>query len=139
MVTVDVFNAHPDRKVRAAEAGRYVRKALRVLGVDRARVSVVFVDSRHSRTMNRWYLRHDYSTDVLSFTLERAPLLEGEIYVNLDRARRQAREYGVSMNNEVARLVIHGTLHLVGFDDSTARKARRMKAEEDRQLRYWFH
>ena len=139
MVNVDVFNAHPDRKVRAGEAARYVRKTLRVSGVDRARVSVVFVDSRHSRRMNRQYLRHDHSTDVLSFTLERTPLLEGEIYVNLDSARRQAREYAVSMNNEVARLVIHGTLHLVGFDDSTDRKARRMKAEEDRQLRYWFH
>ena len=139
MLNVDVFNVHPDRKVRAGEAARYVRKALRVSGVDKARVSVVFVDSRHSRAMNRQYLGHDFSTDVLSFTLERTPLLEGEIYVNLDRARRQAKEYSVGFNQEVARLVIHGTLHLVGFDDSTPGKAQRMKAEEDRQLRHWFH
>ena len=66
------------------------------------------------------------------------PLLEGEVYVNLDRARTQANEYGVSFSNEVARLIIHGTLHLVGFDDSTKGKAQRMKAEEDRLLRLCF-
>jgi rRNA maturation RNase YbeY len=104
-----------------------------------ARVSIVFIDSRYSRRINRRYLNHDSVTDVISFPLETGALLEGEVYVNLDRARVQAREYGVSFSNEVARLVIHGTLHLVGFEDSTEKKALGMKAEEDRHLQYWFH
>jgi rRNA maturation RNase YbeY len=70
--------------------------------------------------------------------LEIRPALDGEVYVNLDRARKQARDYSVSFGNEVARLVIHGTLHLAGFDDSAPRTAARMKAEEDRQVQYWF-
>ena len=85
------------------------------------------------------YLNHDYATDVISFPLENGAVLEGEVYVNLDRARAQARVYGVSFSNEVARLVIHGTLHLVGYDDSTEKKAERMKAEEDYHVHYWFH
>jgi probable rRNA maturation factor len=84
------------------------------------------------------YLNHDFVTDVLSFPLESGRLLEGEIYVNLDRARAQAGEYGVSQANEIARLVIHGTLHLVGFDDTTAQKAKVMKVQEDRHVHYWF-
>lgn len=138
MLKVNVFNAHPTRRIKTRDAERYARRVLRRSGVEKARVSIVFVDSRFSRKMNRRHLGHDSITDVISFTLERKPVLEGEVYVNLDRARQQAKEYSVSFGNEVARLIIHGTLHLVGFEDSTRRKAQRMKAVEDRFLCYWF-
>lgn len=138
MLSVKVFNAHRARRVNGKRLSHYVYRVLRSGGVKRARVSVVCVDSRHSRRINREFLKHDYVTDVMSFPLETGPVLEGELYLNLDRARTQAKEFGVSVGCEVARLVIHGTLHLLGFDDSTPRKRRRMKAEEDRQLQYWY-
>lgn len=139
MLSVMVFNAHGVRRVNAGEVARYARRVLRSSGVKRARVSIVCIDSRSSRRINREFLHHDYITDVISFPLETGHVLEGELYVNLDRARTQANEYGVSYGNEVARLVIHGVLHLVGFEDSTLRKARRMKTEEDSHVRYWYH
>jgi probable rRNA maturation factor len=139
MLSIDVFNGHRTRRVASSQAVRYVRRVLRTARVRNARVSIVFVDSRYSRRINRRYLNHDHVTDVISFPLENGAVLEGEVYVNLDRARAQARVYGVSFSNEVARLVIHGTLHLVGYDDSTEKKAERMKAEEDYQVCYWFH
>ena len=138
MLSIDVCNAHRTRRVAASEAVRYVKRVLRAARVKNARVSVVFVDSRYSRRINRRYLNHDYVTDVISFPLETGALLEGEVYVNLDRARTQATAYGVSYGSELARLVIHGTLHLVGYDDSTRKNARHMKAEEDDQVHYWF-
>jgi len=139
MVSIDVFNGHRTRRVPHRQAVRYARRVLRMARVRNAVVSIVFIDSRYARRINRRHLNHDYVTDVISFPLETGALLEGEVYVNLDRARAQASEYGVSFSNEVARLVIHGTLHLVGFDDSTEKKAIRMKAEEDTHLQYWFH
>lgn len=139
MPTIDVFNTHRKRRVGTKAVEQYVRRVLRLGMRPKARISVVFVDSKYCRRMNKLYLQHDYATDVLSFPLENGRLLEGEIYVNLDRAKTQAREYGVSMNNEVARLVIHGTLHLVGYDDTTLRKARAMKAQEERHMQHWFH
>jgi len=139
MLSIDVFNGHRTRRVAPSQAVRYVKRVLHTARIRNARVSIVFVDSRYSRRINRCYLNHDYVTDVISFPLENGAVLEGEVYVNLDRARAQAREYGVSFSNEVARLVIHGTLHLVGFDDVTEKKARRMKAEEDYHVHYWFH
>ena len=77
--------------------------------------------------LNGRFLHHWYSTDVLSFPVEEIGKrsVEGEIYVNLDQARRQAREYDVSIRNEVGRLVIHGILHLLGYDDK--RKDERLK------------
>lgn len=110
----------------------------RVLGRKRAAISVVFIGSQRCKAINRTFLNHNYVTDVISFTLETQPMLEGEIYINLDRANQQAREYGVSFSNEVARLVIHGALHLIGLEDATVAQQKRMKAVEDEHLRFWF-
>ncbi len=88
--------------------------------------------------MNRAYLRHDYATDVISFCLEKGENLEGEIYVNLDKTRSQARENRVSVAHELARLVVHGALHLTGYDDNTKKKRDLMKRREDELLESWF-
>ncbi len=110
----------------------------RVLGQRKACVSIVFVDSQRCKSINRTFLGHNFVTDVISFRMEPPPGLEGEIYVNLDRAKQQAEEYNVSFANEVARLVIHGTLHLIGCDDVNPGDAKKMKLLEDAHVRYWF-
>ena len=113
---------------------RTVRSVLRAEGIVKAEVSIVFTDGRYSRTINRKYLGRDYSTDVLAFPLEEGETLEGELYVNIDKARQQAREYAVSLANELGRLVIHGMLHLTGYDDRTRRGAEAMRKKEDATL-----
>ena len=138
MAVVRVFNAHPRRHLRTQPIARYVRRVLRAEGYPRGEVAVVAVDSRFCRRLNRRYLGHDRVTDVISFLMEEGVLLQGEVYVNLDRARSQAREHEISEAHELARLVIHGTLHLVGYDDRDTRRARRMKAAEERHLGHWF-
>ena len=131
MIDVAVFNAHPRLRVRRrglVEAIRCVAKGERRR---RAEVSVVLIGNRASARMNRKFLGHEGGTDVISFPLGEGRRIEGEIYVNLDRARDQAREYSVTLAEEVSRLVVHGTLHLFGYDDRTAPLARRMKRRED--------
>lgn len=100
------------------------------------RVSLVFTDDVRMLLLNTAYLGHDYPTDVLSFPLEvsKGTILEGEVYVNLDQARRQAAEYRVSERLEIRRLVVHGLLHLAGYQDGTLRQRRAMTAREDRYL-----
>ncbi len=141
MITVSVINAHRVRRVPLRRIARLVRATLRSERIGGASVTVVMVDSRRIRRINRRYLAHDFVTDVISFPLESRPRLEGEIYVNLDRARSQARTYGVSRWNEVARLVVHGALHLAGYDDRTPRAAggmqRRQEVLVDRFARAW--
>jgi probable rRNA maturation factor len=131
MITVSVINAHPIRRVPVRRTARLVRGALRGEGIRRASVTVIFVDSRRIRRFNRRYLAHDFVTDVITFPLEESPDLEGEIYVNLGRARTQAKAYGLSVWNEIVRLVIHGTLHLVGYDDRSGRAAARMRRRQE--------
>jgi rRNA maturation RNase YbeY len=113
---------------------RCVRMVLRGEGCREGEVSVVCISDGVSRRLNRRYLRHDYATDVLCFPLGEGRIIEGEIYVNLDRARVQARRYAVSRVHELARLVVHGTLHLLGYDDRVTVQQQRMRRQEDRYL-----
>lgn len=83
-----------------------------------AMVSIAVVDDPTIRALNVQYLQHDYPTDVLSFVLEESPRrVEGELVVSADTATREAQEAGWSPLDELLLYVIHGTLHLVGYDD----------------------
>ncbi len=135
MRLISVFNAHRRYRIRKKNVVQYVR---RIVGKRNVEITVAFIDSRYIKSINQRYLNHNYVTDVISFVIERVPVLQGELYVNLDRAKHQAREYAVSFTNEVARLVIHGTLHLIGYSDETKSDREIMKTIEDEHVRHWF-
>jgi probable rRNA maturation factor len=128
-----VAQHHPSLRFPKRETFRAIQSVLQYESVRSFQVSVVFVGSRFIRRINRRYLHHDYVTDVIAFPLgegKNTPL-EGELYVNLDRAKSQAREYGVSSAEETRRLLIHGTLHLLGYTDSGSRKKAQMTKREN--------
>jgi rRNA maturation RNase YbeY len=134
VIDVAVFNAHPAHRIRRGGVIALVRRVAKGERRRRAAVSVVFVGNRASARMNSRFLGHRGGTDVISFPLGEGRMIEGEVYVNLDRARIQAREYGVGFADEVCRLVVHGTLHLFGYDDRTVALERHMKRREDRYV-----
>jgi rRNA maturation RNase YbeY len=92
-------------------------------------VTVVLTGDRKIRELNQTYRGIDRATDVLSFGigdgLERGEPF-GDVVISVDTARRQAREYGAPLRTEVARLLVHGTLHLCGYDHKEPREAARM-------------
>jgi probable rRNA maturation factor len=98
-------------------------------------IAVVCTHSRFIRKINREFLKHDYITDVIAFPLGEDGGVEGEIYVNLDAARRQSREYGVTYIQEARRLLIHGALHLLGYNDQTSNKKKKMSEREEIYLK----
>src|SRR5208283_1589987 len=117
-----------------------ITKAIRGAAIPRAKVAravaaacaeskkainaqIVFVSDAKIRALHRDFMNDNSATDVLSFVLqEDADNLEAEIYVSVDRARAQAAENRVSLQNELVRLAAHGALHVVGYDDRTPRK-----------------
>ena len=131
MIRVEVVNAHPRRRTRKAPLERAVRGVLREEGRNTGDVRVVLINHARCIRLNEVFLRHRGTTDVISFPLGEGNDLEGEIYLNLDQASVQAKQYGVSGRNETIRLVVHGTLHLLGYDDTTAALRRVMKLRED--------
>lgn len=94
-----------------------VRHVLRAEGIARAELSVALVGDAEISALNRRYLEHDRPTDVISFHLHEPgepPL--GDVYLGVDQALRQAEGFGASAEEELLRLAVHGTLHVLGWD-----------------------
>lgn len=96
---------------------RAVTAALQDHGAEVAEISVTLLDDAAILALNREHLDHDWPTDVLSFALWEAgePVL-GDVYIGVEQAGRQAIEAEVSLTEELVRLVVHGTLHVLGHD-----------------------
>lgn len=108
-----------------------------------AKLGVFILAAPEMTRLNETYLRHAGATDVIAFDYSEpaagsatgARRLHGEIFVCLDEAIRQARQFRTRWPAELVRYVIHGVLHLLGHDDQRTRSRRRMKREENRLLR----
>jgi probable rRNA maturation factor len=108
-----------------------VRLVIADEGIARATVSIAVVDDDTIHDLNRRYLQHDYATDVLSFVFERSPdHLNGEVIVSADTAASAASGYGWSIEDELLLYVIHGALHLVGYDDGASESQSQMRHRE---------
>ena len=113
------------------------RAVLEGEGVAVARLSLAFVDNPTIHRLNKQYLGHDEPTDVLSFPLSGpgAKTLEGELVIGAEVAQAQAAERGHPVEAELALYVIHGVLHLCGYDDATEQGAAEMREKEREYLR----
>ena len=113
-----------------------VRAVLDGEGVADAEISLAFVDNPTIHTLNKRYLDHDEPTDVLSFPLSEpgAKRLAGELVIGAGVAQAQAQERGHDVQQELALYVIHGLLHLCGYDDKSDEAARAMRGRERHYL-----
>ena len=138
MIRICVFNAHPKCRISNAALANIARTVLRREGSRAAECNLIFVDDKRMVDLNGTFLDHWFATDVLSFPMhtDDEEAIEGEVYINVDQAGRQAREYGVSRRNELARLAIHGILHLLGYNDRTKAQRIRMSRLENRYLTF---
>jgi probable rRNA maturation factor len=120
--------------VRAAAVGRSADVMMRALQIDNLELSIVLTDDEEIRHLNRVYRRLDRPTDVLAFAQGEGELAElagevlGDIVVSVPTARRQARERGATLFEEVTMLTAHGLLHLLGWDHETPSRDRAMRA-----------
>jgi len=105
------FRGVPHALIRAA-----VVHALEHEGVRRGEVSVTMLSDDEIRAMNRDYLSKDRPTDVIAFSLGGDEGVMGDVYVGLEQARRQADELGIPAEEEIARLAVHGVLHVLGHE-----------------------
>lgn len=113
-----------------------VRAVILDSGLPRAEISVAVVDDPTIHQLNVEYLNHDYPTDVLSFPLTGGDdFLAGEVIVSSDTATREAPRHQLTPEQELVLYVIHGTLHLVGYDDKQPASRVTMRQQEMRFMR----
>ena len=97
-------------------------------------VSIIFCSDPYLLGINREYLGHDYYTDIITFDYCEGKLLGGDLFISIDTVRDNAAFYGTSFDNELHRVIVHGLLHLIGYDDHSDADTAAMRAAEDRAL-----
>ena len=121
---VEVVNRQRKIRVDLNRWQQFSEKALSVLPTAAEAVTVAFVSDRQMRELNRMWRHKSGTTDVLSFpssseSFENEDPGLGDVVISLEQAKRQAKENGLSLNDEIAQLILHGMIHLCGFDHET--------------------
>jgi probable rRNA maturation factor len=151
-MSIVITNRQRARKIRRQMLKQIATALLADLEVETAEIGICLVTAAEMTRLNETFLRHAGSTDVITFDYliegragsplpaDRAhgvsrPKVHGEIFVCVEEAVLQAHKYGTSWQSEIVRYIIHGILHLLGFDDADKDARHRMKREERRVLR----
>ena len=155
-MSVTIANRQRVRKINLRLLKKIANALLAELEIKKAEIGICLVGAPEMTRFNETFLKHKGSTDVIAFDYrdsvgrasslshfrirkvrdrqDACPTLEGEIFVCVDEAVLQARKFGTSWQSEVVRYLIHGVLHLTGFDDTSADARRRMKRAEGQLL-----
>lgn len=97
-------------------------------------LAYIFCDDEYLHKINLEYLNHDTYTDVITFPYAEPPIIEGDIFISIERVQDNAQGLGASFEQELRRVMAHGLLHLCGYSDKTPEEAARMRAKEDEAL-----
>lgn len=141
--TLTIANRQRVRKINSRLLKQIVSALLAELEVKSARLGINFIGAKEMARLNWHFLQHEGSTDVITFDhREPAPVIHhsalqihGELFISLDDAIAQAKDFRSTWQSEVIRYIIHGVLHLLGHDDLKSALRRAMKREENRLVR----
>ena len=97
-------------------------------------ISIIFCSDNYILDVNLKYLQHDYFTDIITFDYCEGDKISGDLFISVDSVRGNSAFYGTDFNDELNRVMVHGILHLIGYDDHTKKDQKLMRAKEDYYL-----
>ncbi|NUN08550.1 MAG: rRNA maturation RNase YbeY [Ignavibacteriaceae bacterium] len=129
------ISAEQGLKIKKKSVIELVSSLKNEFGFSLKSLEFVFVTESTIHKINKEYLKHNYPTDIITFAYSgTGEPIEAEIYICSEVAEINAGKYKVPVNQEIFRLIIHGILHIMGFDDKTAYKKKKMKRKENELL-----
>jgi probable rRNA maturation factor len=142
-MNIIIANRQQTKKINARLLQQIADDLLAQLKIETAELGIHLVGAKEMARVNRQFLQHEGSTDVITFdyqpseaSLQKpASNLHGELFICVDDAVSQAKEFGTNWQSEVVRYVVHGVLHLLGHDDLKPDSRRTMKRAENRLVR----
>ena len=143
MITVDVIVSEKVAELfplGREEVQKFSITVLKSSGITRCEINVVFIDDEKMTGLNENYKKREGTTDVLSFDLSdnSSDIVDGEVYVSLERAEKQAEECNVPFKEEIIRLVTHGLLHLAGRTHRSEEEYRLMMSDTENYVKDFF-
>ena len=97
-------------------------------------VNIIFCSDNYILDINQKYLQHDYFTDIITFDYCEGKTLYGDLFISVDTVRENAIFYGTEFDDELNRVIVHGLLHLIGYDDHSEEDQKTMRSKEDYYL-----
>lgn len=97
-------------------------------------ISIIFCSDDYILNVNLKYLQHDYYTDIITFDYCEGDVISGDLFISIDSVRENAAFYGVEFADELNRVIVHGVLHLIGYDDHTEEETAQMRKKENYYL-----
>lgn len=99
-----------------------------------SKVDFIFTNDTFLSSMNKQYLNQTYSTDIITFNYNSGHYISGDIFISIDRIKENASIYNIDFDKELERVMIHGILHLLGFNDKSEREKKLMTKKENEAL-----
>ena len=116
----------------------WIKKTITTEGFRIGNINYIFCTDDYLFSMNKKFLNHTTLTDIITFdTSEEDGLVEGEVYISVERVTENAKKLNIPFAIELRRVMIHGVLHLVGYSDKTKRQKEAMRRKEDACLSLW--
>ena len=131
MIKISIFNKEPNLKIKDSNVRELVHLALNKTSYEKINLNFVFCNNETLNDFKLKYFNDDVLTDIVTFPLRNDSELEAEIYISSEMANVNAQQFKVSLNNEISRLIVHGILHLIGFDDSSEQKKKAMFKKQE--------
>lgn len=97
-------------------------------------ISYIFCDDNKILEVNKQYLSHDYFTDIITFDYVEEDIISGDIIISIDRVKENSNSFNSSFDDELHRVIIHGVLHLIGYNDKTDKEQQLMREKENECL-----
>ncbi|WP_026632708.1 rRNA maturation RNase YbeY [Dyadobacter alkalitolerans] len=121
--------------LRPLKTKKWIKNTSISEGYEIADLNYIFCNDDYLLEINKQYLDHDYFTDIITFdNSEEENVIEGDIYISVDRVRENAATFHADFETEMRRVLIHGLLHLMGYDDTDEKLKAAMRAKEDQYL-----
>ncbi len=119
---------------------RWLKKVIETEGFELSEINYIFCSDEYLHKINLEYLDHDTLTDIITFdNSEEENLIEGDIFVSIDRVNDNAKDFNSPFEQELRRVLVHGVLHLCGYYDKSVEDEKQMRAKEDFYLNIWIN
>ena len=119
---------------RKNELSEWLSSVINAEGFKEGDINYIFCDDNYLLKLNVEYLKHDTLTDIISFDYTLGKMINGDIYISIERVTENAQEFNVSLAEELRRVMVHGILHYCGYNDKSASEVKQMRAMENHYL-----
>ena len=133
--TIEYFTEEVETpKIETSHFEEITSKILQEHSRNVEKITIIFCSDEYLLRLNKEYLSHDYYTDIITFEYSNKTEYSGDLFISLDRVEENAKIFHKTYENELYRVMLHGILHLVGYNDKTEREKQQMKEKENNYL-----